>query len=130
MTEYYSRIDLLVLTSISEAQPLVILEAGCAGIPTVASDVGSCRELLEGRTKEDRDLGPSGIVTRVSDPTKTAEAIVAILSNDERRLTMARAAWQRVEAYYNETDLNRDYLGLYREYCDAADVQATVAEKV
>jgi polysaccharide biosynthesis protein PelF len=130
VTEYYSRVDLLVLTSISEAQPLVILEAGCAGVPTVASDVGSCRELLEGRTEEDRNLGPSGIVTRVSDPTKTAEAIVAVLSNDERRLTMARSAWQRVEAYYNEADLNRDYLGLYREYCDAADVETAVAEKV
>ena len=56
--EYYRKIDLLVLTSISEAQPLVILEANCAGIPVVASDVGSCRELIEGRTHNDRLIGP------------------------------------------------------------------------
>jgi len=70
--EYYPILDLNVLTSISEAQPLVILESACAGIPSVASDVGSCRELLEGRKSKDKALGHSGIITKVAEPADTA----------------------------------------------------------
>src|SRR5207247_9193674 len=70
----YSEIDVLVLTSFSEGQPLVILEAGAAGIPVVASDAGACRELLEGRGNADRPIGPSGIVTRLAAPGATAAA--------------------------------------------------------
>lgn len=52
--EVLPQLGLMVLTSISEAQPLVILEAWAAGAPVVSSDVGSCRELIEGADAEDR----------------------------------------------------------------------------
>jgi len=113
--DYYPILHLLVLTSISEAQPLVILEAHCAGIPVVASDVGACRELLEGRTQQDKALGPSGIVTRVADPAGTADGIITILSNRDLRKGMSLAGRKRVERFYRESDLNREYLSVYKE---------------
>lgn len=126
--EYYPRIDLLVLTSISEAQPLVILEANCAGIPCVASDVGSCRELLEGRTRKDRAVGPSGIVTAVADPGDTAKAIVAILQDYYKRQAMSLAGRIRVGTFYRESDLNQKYLSIYRQYMEAPDTMETPDE--
>ncbi len=51
------KIGLIVLSSISEALPLVILEGYAAGVPTVSTDVGSCRQLIEGLGEEDRALG-------------------------------------------------------------------------
>ena len=114
--EYYPILDLLVLTSVSEAQPLVILEGNCAGIPAVASDVGACRELLDGRTSEDKALGPSGIVTGVADPLGTAQGVIDILSDDELRQRMSLAGRKRVETFYRESDLNREYLGIYKEF--------------
>jgi glycosyltransferase involved in cell wall biosynthesis len=105
-----------VLTSVSEAQPLVILEANCAGIPAVASDVGSCRELIEGRTRNDRSIGPSGIVTPVADPVSTADGITRILSDPNTREQMALAGRDRVSRYYQERDLNRKYHGVYEQY--------------
>jgi len=114
--DYYPILDHLVLTSVSEAQPLVILEANCAGIPVVASDVGACRELLDGRTNEDKALGPSGIVTGVADPVGTAQGIIDILSGDELRQKMSIAGRKRVESFYRESDLNREYLGIYKEF--------------
>ena len=45
--EYYSFIDVLVLSSIREAQPLVILEGYCAGIPSVSTRVGNVPEMLD-----------------------------------------------------------------------------------
>src|SRR5262245_27348517 len=92
----YSEIDVLVLTSFSEAQPLVILEAGAVGIPVVASDVGACRELLEGRTDADRGIGPSGIVTKLADPEETAAAIARLARDPELRRRLGDAGRKRV----------------------------------
>lgn len=116
LKEYYPKIDLLVLTSESEAQPLVILEAHAEGIPAISSDVGSCREMLYGRTPEDKALGKGGLITGVGNPSETAEAIIAVLRNDEEYASMSVAGAQRVERFYNRNDLFAQYLNLYDKY--------------
>ncbi len=113
VVDYYRRMHLLVLTSISEAQPLVILEGHCAGVPVVATNVGACEELLYGRTPEDRALGASGIVTAVASPQETADAISRIATNPRLRAAMVQAGIDRVEHFYREEDLNRTYLEIY-----------------
>jgi len=120
--DHFKDLDLVVLTSISEAQPLVLMEANCAGIPAVSSDVGSCRELLEGRTAEDRELGPSGVVTRVANPSETAEGIIACLTDFERRKAMIEAGRMRIERYYRESELNEKYRAIYREAAGSPDL--------
>lgn len=109
-------IDLVVLTSISEAQPLVVLEANCAGVPVVCSDVGSCRELVEGMTEEDQGLGVSGLITRVADPSGTAKAMMRILGDDEQWHAMSEAGRKRVDKYYREEFLNDKYREIYTEH--------------
>lgn len=121
VAEYYAKLDLIVLTSVSEAQPLVILEANCAGIPVVASDVGSCAELLHGRTEADQALGPSGFITRVADPQDTAKGILTILENPETRAAMSRAGKERVRSFYRMADLNRQYRDIYGRYMEQGD---------
>jgi len=112
--QIYSRIDVLVLTSISEGLPLVILEAAAAGVPLVSTDVGACRELLEGREPADRALGASGLVTGLADPGATAQAIVSLARDPGLREEMGRAARARVRAHYQEADLIRRYREIYR----------------
>ena len=109
----YPEIDVLVLTSFSEGQPLVILEAGAAGIPVVASDVGACRELLEGRSDEDRAIGPSGIVTRLAAPEETAAAIAGLARDPEKRRLMGAAGRRRVTTFYRKSATVSTYLSLY-----------------
>lgn len=116
MKDYYPGLDVVVLTSLSEAMPLVILEAHAQGVPCVASDVGACSELLHGRSDDDRALGPSGIVTSVASPQETADAICAILSDPDRRLEMSKAGRERVRKFYDERDLMFHYFDLYRHY--------------
>jgi polysaccharide biosynthesis protein PelF len=118
--EYYAEMDVLVLTSLSEGQPLVILEANCAGIPVVASDVGACRDLVEGHTAQDRILGASGLITPPASPHQTAEAIIRLRRDESLRQQMARAGQERVRRFYREDAVYTAYRDLYRQYVDSA----------
>ncbi len=109
----YPEIDVLVLTSLSEGQPLVILEANAAGIPVVASDVGACRELLEGLSDVDRRIGPSGIVTRLAAAEETAAAISRLARDPELRRRMGAAGQKRVATFYRKSTTVSTYRTLY-----------------
>jgi glycosyltransferase involved in cell wall biosynthesis len=109
----YPEIDVMVLTSLSEGQPLTILEAACAGVPTVATDVGDCRSLIEGRGPTDRAIGPCGLVTRMGDPADSARAILQILGSDELRAQMGRAGMERARRFYRDTLVIDRYRELY-----------------
>jgi glycosyltransferase involved in cell wall biosynthesis len=113
--QWLPRLDLIVLTSVSEAQPLVLLEAMAAGIPGVATRVGGCAELMEGGTASDRQRGPSGILTTVASPDATAAAICDMARHPARYQAMANAGIQRVESSYDETKLFDAYRGLYQQ---------------
>ncbi|MEK2632237.1 GT4 family glycosyltransferase PelF [Pseudomonas aeruginosa] len=118
--EVLPQLGLMVLTSISEAQPLVILEAWAAGAPVVSSDVGSCRELIEGADAEDRALGRAGEVVAIADPQATSRAILALLRNPQRWQAAQAVGLQRVERYYTEALMLGRYRGLYREATEIA----------
>ncbi len=115
VTEYYSFLDVIVLTSLSEAQPYVILEANLAGIPVVSTRVGACQEMLLGSTAEDRALGASGLITEVSSPRETAKAISLLLQNPRLYESMGEAGRRRVQTYYDQDDLLSRYLNVYEQ---------------
>ncbi len=110
---YLDHIDVLVLTSLSEAQPLVILEAGACGIPTVATDVGACKEIIYGATDEEPKLGTGGIVTPLASPAATAEAILTLLSNEDLYSQCSNVIKQRIAKYYDQKTLHAEYETLY-----------------
>jgi glycosyltransferase involved in cell wall biosynthesis len=114
--EYLPTIDLLVLTSISEAQPLVMLEAGAAGIPIIATDVGACREIIEGTPSEDVNIGPGGIITPLASPASTADAIYTLLSDNDQYDAASKAIRIRINTYYNEAIQQQAYRNLYAQY--------------
>jgi glycosyltransferase involved in cell wall biosynthesis len=114
--DYLSRIDLLVLTSVSEAQPLVILEAGAAGIPIIATDVGACRELIEGAEDENPALGHGGIVTPLASPSSVADAIYSLLSDNDAYAKASAAIKERITQHYNLSALHQSYRNLYAQY--------------
>lgn len=113
IADYLGRIDVLALTSISEAQPLVILEAGAAGVPTVATDVGACREMIEGPASEDPPLGHGGAVVALSSPVAAAEAMSRLLIDTAWWQSCSDAIRERVNRSYNKTVIDRIYGDLY-----------------
>jgi glycosyltransferase involved in cell wall biosynthesis len=111
--EIYGDLDVVALTSFSEGQPLVMLEAYAAELPVIASDVGACREMIEGRTEQDRALGPSGIVCPVASPKHTAAALIAMAQDARARRRMGWAGRRRVTAYYQRRTMLASYRALY-----------------
>ncbi len=111
--EALAQIDVLVLTSLSEAQPLVLLEAGAAGIPCVATDVGACREIILGRPGEYPTLGAGGFVTPLANPRATVQAVAQLLRDEVLRARCGRALQTRVRRYYNRRMVDTAYAELY-----------------
>lgn len=111
--EVLPRMDVIVLTSISEGLPLVILEGYASGKPVVSTDVGACRELIFGRAAADKKIGRSGRITKIMSPAETANALVSILENPETLKKMSIAGRQRTEQFYSMTQMLDAYRQLY-----------------
>jgi len=116
LDDYFDSIDLLVMTSISETQPFVIMESGATGIPCVSTNVGGCRPLVEGSDKEDPHLGPGGIITPLVDPVETARAVVKILSDPERYREYSKSMVERIRIHFRSDEQHRKYRELYNQY--------------
>ena len=113
ISDVLPRLGLLVLTSISEAFPLVILEAFASGLPVVSTDVGACREIIEGNSDEDRALGRAGIVTPMANPEATANAVINLLTDTERWSLAQQAGFKRIERYYTQSRMLDSYKAIY-----------------
>jgi polysaccharide biosynthesis protein PelF len=112
--KYLSSADVLALSSISEAQPMAVLEAAATGLPIVSTDVGSCREIIEGFEGDPVD-GCGGIVVEPCNPKAMAEALATILHDDALRSQMGEVMRRRVGSYYHKNRVTRLYETLYAE---------------
>jgi glycosyltransferase involved in cell wall biosynthesis len=72
--------DLFVLPSKTEGMPAVLIEAGLAGLPAVAFDVGGVAEVVEHQV--------TGLLARPSDFQGLAQALIALSEDPQRYATM------------------------------------------
>ncbi len=112
VTAYLARTDVFVLTSISEAQPIALMEAAAMGIPAVTTDVGSCREIIEG-FEDDPVIGRGGIVVGVCNPKAIAEALAVILLDCQQRAAMGGIMQRRIANLYHKERVKKLYEQLY-----------------
>ena len=112
VTDYLGWMDMTILTSISEGQPLTILESFAAHVPVIATDVGNCRGLLYG---EDDKFGRAGILTHIMNIEEIADAMIYLAQNQEVRKQMAEAGYQRLMRKYKIEDMKRTYQKIYKE---------------
>ncbi len=111
--EYIGKMDMLLLTSISESQPLVLLEAMSARKPCIATNVGCCADILNG-TEQD-NLGAAGIITPIMQIDAIANAIVKLALDEGLRQKMGEIGRSRVIRYYRQEQLYEAYTKLYAQ---------------
>lgn len=110
--EYLGRMDFTILTSISEGQPLTILESYAAHKPVIATDVGNCRELIYG---EGDGLGTAGILTHIMNVSEIAEAIVELAESPAKCKEMGECGYRRVMSRYRIQQMKDTYREIYQD---------------
>ena len=120
--DYLGKMDFTLLTSISEGQPLTILESFAAHKPVVATDVGNCRELLFGVND---GFGDSGILTHIMNIEEIAEAMVTLAWHKELREQMGEAGYKRVKQFYRIEQMKEVYRNIYKEFADQQQIEWT-----
>ncbi len=110
--EYLGRMDFTILTSISEGQPLTILESYAARKPVIATDVGNCRGLIYG---EGDNLGAAGILTHIMNVEEITAAIRELAQSSERRKSMGECGYARLKQRYQLDQMIETYRELYKE---------------
>ena len=111
VTEYLGRMDFTLLTSISEGQPLTILEGFAAHKPVVCTDVGCCRELVYG---EDGN-GTAGILCHIMNTAELASAMVDMGKSSRLRQEMGENGYKRVAAGYQIHQMVDAYRDIYEQ---------------
>ena len=112
ITDYLGWMDMTILTSISEGQPLTILESFAAKVPVIATDVGNCKGLIYG---EDDDFGKAGIITHIMNISEIADAMVYMADHPQIRNEMGEIGYQRLMRKYRIEDMKKTYAGIYKE---------------
>ena len=115
VTDYMAGLDMTILTSISEGQPLTILESYAAHKPVIATDVGNCRGLIYG---EDDDFGAAGILTHIMNVAEIADAMVTLGKSRQLREKMGEAGYKRLMRKYRVEDMRKTYSDIYWKFED------------
>lgn len=123
--EYYGKMDIMLLTSVSEGQPLAIMESFAAGKPVIATDVGDCKGLILG---ESDSFGEAGIVVPVMDMTAIYTSLLRLAYDQTSRIRMGKNGYQRVTSLYRAERMYESYRTLYKElgheYIDQKEEEA------
>ena len=100
----YASADFFIFPSTTDTFGNVVIEAQACGIPTVVTDVGGPRDLVEN--------GVDGFVTKAHDSAELASAIRRLAEDAGLRVRMGAAARARVE--------NRDWSEAVEKFWSAS----------
>jgi L-malate glycosyltransferase len=98
--------DVLVLSSLVEGVPGVILEAATFQVPTVAVDVGGVSEVIKDNE--------TGILVKHHDVVIFEKTVLELLANDAKRQRLGVQAYEFVSKEFNPVLNAEKFIGLYK----------------
>jgi glycosyltransferase involved in cell wall biosynthesis len=106
-------LDVLVHPALMEGLGVILLQAGAAGIPAVATAVGGIPEVVKHEE--------TGVLVPPADPMALAAAIRDLLSHPERARSMGDAARHRVRTEFSVDRMVEGNISVYREVLGSLD---------
>jgi len=104
--EMFSLADIVVLTSDSEGMPLTVIEGQMAGIPAIATDVGSVSEIVENEV--------TGLVTSIQ-IEQIVSSLGRLLGDSMLRITMAKNARERALDRFSIEKMVNSHIQVYKQ---------------
>ncbi|WP_050627358.1 glycosyltransferase family 4 protein [Bradyrhizobium viridifuturi] len=102
----FSKGSLLVVPSRGDSMPYVVIEAGAAGIPMIAANVGGIPEIFD--THADALFAPSNAAAM-------ADAIKAALDNPAATAARAQKLRERISEHFSQSAMVEGVLAGYRD---------------
>ncbi len=103
--KYLKAFDIFTLTSITEALPYVLLEAGLAGLPIIASSVGGIPEIID-------DM-QNGILVRPKEPDEIQKALAYYLAKPEKGAIFGQNIQKKILTDFTKDTMVKMTLELY-----------------
>ncbi len=104
---WYQAMDILLLTSHSEALPGTVLEANSCAIPAVATDVGGIRDVIL--------YGKTGFYVPAGNADMLAEKVLMLCQDVSQREQMGLAAREHIVQNFSEDAMVRRYAELFEQ---------------
>ena len=104
-SRYLKNFDIFVLPSIKEGLPYAILEAGLAGLPVIASNIGGIPEIIE----NEKD----GLLVPPANPEKLSEAIKKLINNKTLCETFARNLNEKIKKDFSLGKMVKETIKTY-----------------
>jgi len=104
--KYMARSNVFVLASLTEAFPMVVLEAMACGVPVVSTSSPGSGEIITNRI--------NGLLVPVADEKALSEAIALLLTDKTLANNLAQSGKKRVNDFYF-TQIIKKYEELFRE---------------
>jgi glycosyltransferase involved in cell wall biosynthesis len=108
--ELMAAMDILVAPSVNEGMGRVLLEAGAAAVPAVASRVGGIPDIV--------DDDETGLLVPPRDAAAIAGAVLELIRAPERRRLMGATARAKVAPHYSLESMVERIEALYEELID------------
>ncbi len=102
--DFYSAIDLLILVSENEGTPLVIIESGLLGIPTLSRDIGGVSDVIKDKV--------TGFISG-NNPVSIVKDLQSILSKPDMYLRVSNQVAAEFNDKYSEAKFLAAYKTLY-----------------
>ena len=102
-----NRADIIVLPSVQDALPFVVMEAQVVGRPIVASRVGGIPEMI--------DDGRTGFLVQPADPKALASQLEALITDSALRRKIGRQAAATARSNWSPTLMADRVLGVYEQ---------------
>jgi len=104
-SKYLKNFDIFVLPSLKEGLPYVILEAGLAGLPVIASNVGGIPEIIEN--------GKEGLLVAPANPEELANAIKKLIEDKTLRENLAKNLHEKIKKEFSLEKMLRETISQY-----------------